>query len=80
MLATFLTPEEDVDVPPDGLQHSLRVVFEACGGTKVPDGVRQTAEPLGELGTSECLTRATGQPPGETGSFPGAHGPQKLAV
>ena len=83
MLAAFLTPEEDMDVPPDGLQHSLRVVLETCAGTKAPDGGHQhlrVSRAVGGAGTSECLTRAAGQPPGRNWLLPRCPWPPDAAA
>lgn len=56
MLTAFLTPEEDVNVPPDGLQHCLGVVFKPCGGTKacrtISTRTAGTGVASGEPGTS----------------------------
>ena len=82
MLAAFLTPEEDVDIPPDGLQHSLRVVLETCGGTKAPDGGQhlRVSRAVRGAGTSECLTRAAGQPPGRNRLLPRCPWPPDAAA
>lgn len=52
VLAALLTPKEGVNVPPDGLQHCLWVVFKACGGADTVGAVGR--------GSSTCLTVCTG--------------------